>query len=614
MARHKPVYGCIGPYLMEKGGELVDVAQKDLKPIRTTEEAKRRGRNGGIKSGEVRRAKKTMRETARALLSMEVVGDQNQKNLEAFGIDKNDRNYQTAIVVRLLQKALVEGDTSSIRLIGELTGDLNRFRSPFEDAEEVIDMEYPAINLPNNGRDRKQVYEIAPQAGPQTMFMMSPADIIIYGGAAGGGKTYALLLEALRHKDVKGFGGVIFRHNYNQITAEGGLWDASNKLFSQVPDAHPRKSPKLHWRFDGGAKLNFAHIEREEDLKSWQGTEIAYIAFDELTHFTKRQFLYMLSRNRSTCGVRPYVRATCNPDSDSWVADFVSWWIDQDTGYPIADRSGKIRWMCVIKDTIFWADSPDELAEKYEVDLSQCKSVTFIASRLEDNKVLMENDPGYMANLKALPEVDMERLLKGNWKIKAAAGKFFKRTQIGPANMLAQIPTDVIYWCRAWDIAATDETEGGDPDFTSSALIGKRKDGSFVVANVTNDLVKAGDVERLIHTTSIMDRARFGAIYHVHIPQDPGAAGKIVANNYVKMLAGFNVKSDPVSGSKELRATPFAAQWQNGNVYILVADWNDMYFNQLESFPSSSHDDMVDCSADAFNECAEAAFDIDNLL
>ena len=614
MARYKPAYGCTGPYLIGTGGELADVAQKDLKPIRTTEEAKRRGRNGGIKSGEVRRAKKTMRETAKALLSMEVVGDKNQKNLEAFGIDKNDRNYQTAIVVRLLQKALVEGDTSSIRLIGELTGDLNRFGSPFEDTEEVIDMEYPAINLPNNGRDRKQVYEIAPQAGPQTMFMMSPADIIIYGGAAGGGKTYALLLEALRHKDVKGFGGVIFRHNYNQITAEGGLWDASNKLFSQVPDAHPRKSPKLHWRFDGGAKLNFAHIEREEDLKSWQGTEIAYIAFDELTHFTKHQFLYMLSRNRSTCGVRPYVRATCNPDSDSWVADFVSWWIDQDTGYPIPDRSGKIRWMCVIKDTIFWADSSEELAEKYEVDLSQCKSVTFIASRLEDNKVLMENDPGYIANLKALPEVDMERLLKGNWKIKAAAGKFFKRTQIGPANMLTQIPADVIYWCRAWDIAATDETEGGDPDFTASALIGKRKDGSFVVANVTNDLVKAGDVERLIHTIAITDRARLGPIYHVHIPQDPGAAGKIVANNYVKMLAGFNVKSDPVSGSKELRATPFAAQWQNGNVYIVVADWNDMYFNQLESFPSSSHDDMVDCSADAFNECAEAAFDIDNLL
>ena len=280
------------------------MAQKDLKPVRTKEEAKERGRNGGIKSGEVRRAKKNMRETAKALMSMDVVGENNRKNLEAFGISKDDMNYQTAVVVRMMQKALVEGDTSAIRLLGELTGDLNRF-GVIQDAEtDIVELAYPTINLPNNGRDKREAFELAPQAGPQTAFMSSPADIIIYGGAAGGGKTYALLLEALRHKDVKGFGAVIFRHNYNQITAEGGLWDASQKIFGQVPDAHARKSPKLHWRFDGGSKLNFAHIEREEDLQSWQGTEIAYIGFDELTHFTKHQFLYMLSRNRSTCGVK----------------------------------------------------------------------------------------------------------------------------------------------------------------------------------------------------------------------------------------------------------------------------------------------------------------------
>lgn len=590
------------------------MAQKDLKPVRTKEEAKERGRNGGIKSGEVRRAKKSMRETAKVLMSMKVVGDNNKKNLEAFGIKKGDQNYQTAVVVRLMQKALVEGDTSAIRLIGELTGDLNRFGLIPEEESEIVEMTYPAINLPSNGRDKKDAFQLAPQAGPQTQFMASSADIIIYGGAAGGGKTYALLLESLRHKDVKSFGAVIFRHNYNQITAEGGLWDASQKIFNQVPDAHSRKSPKLHWRFDGGAKLSFAHIERDEDLESWQGTEIAYIGFDELTHFTKHQFLYMLSRNRTTCGIRPYVRATCNPDSDSWVADFISWWIDQETGYAIPGRSGQIRWMIVLNDIIYWGDTPEELAKKYEVNVEDCKSVTFIASRLEDNKILMESDPGYLANLKAMTEVDMERLLRGNWKIKASAGKYFKRSQIGPSRMLSEIPADVVYWCRAWDIAATDETEDGDPDFTSGVLIGRRRDGSFIVAHVINQLVKAGDVENLILLTAIADRARFGSIYHVHIPQDPGAAGKIVAHNYVKKLAGFNVKSDPVSGSKELRATPFAAQWQNGNIYVLIAEWNEMYFNQLESFPASGHDDMVDASADAFNECADADFDLDSLL
>lgn len=461
---------------------------------------------------------------------------------------------------------------------------------------------------------------LAPQKGPQEMFLASSADICVYGGAAGGGKTFGLLLEPLRHKNNKNFNAVIFRKEYTQITAPGGLWDSARKVYSYVKGAYSLKTPKLHWTFPSGASVNFAHLGSDADCETWQGSQITMIGFDELTHFSEHQFFYMLSRNRTDSGVTPYIRATCNPDADSWVAGFIKWWIDQDTGYPILERSGKIRWMVRLNEVIHWFDSRKDAVNaaiengmKSEEAETMPKSVTFIASTLQDNKILMKNDPSYLANLQALPEVDRERLLRGNWKIKAAAGKFFKRTQVS-SNMLMQIPNDVIFWCRAWDIAATDEDEGGDPDYTASALIGKRKGGSFVVANVTNDLVKAGDVEKLILATAIADRARFGAMYNVHIPQDPGAAGKIVAHNYVKMLAGFNVKSDAVSGSKELRAKPFAAQWQNGNVYIVIGDWNEMYFNQLESFPASSHDDMVDASSDAFNECADADFNIDNLL
>src|SRR5436305_14925946 len=68
------------------------------------------------------------------------------------------------------------------------------------------------------------------------------------------------------------------------------------------------------------------------------------VCFDELTHFTAHQFFYMVSRNRSTCGVRPYIRATCNPDADSWVADFLAWWIDPQTGLPIPERAGVLRY------------------------------------------------------------------------------------------------------------------------------------------------------------------------------------------------------------------------------------------------------------------------------
>ena len=598
-----------------KGGEQT-VAKKDLIPVRTKEEAKARGRNGGIKSGEVRRQKKSMREMAKAIMEASVSKqmDSVRDTLSRMGIEENDMTYQAAVVVRLIQKAMVDGDTGAVRILGELTGELNRLGYMEYDESNVIDIQYPTILIPENGRDAPKPNMLEPQAGPQTMFMASSADIVIYGGAAGGGKTYALLLEALRHKDVKNFGSVIFRKNHTQITAEGGLWDSSIKIFSQVPDAQQRKSPKLHWRFGSGAKLTFAHLDKEEDLQAWQGTEIAYLGFDELTHFSKHQFLYMLSRNRSTCGIKPYVRATCNPDSDKWVAQFISWWIDQDTGYPIKERSGIIRYMYVLNDVIYWGGSPEELANELNINPNECKSVTFIASRLEDNKILMQSDPSYLSNLKAMTEVDMERLLYGNWKIKSQAGRFFKRVQIPIDGYLEMIPDDVVYWCRAWDLAATSEDENGNADYTAGVLIGKRKTGRYIVADVINKQIKAGEVESLILMTAISDRKKYGQSYKVRLPQDPGAAGKIVAKQYVNSLAGFNVKAEPISGSKELRATPFAAQWQNGFIDVLVADWNEMYFNQLESFPESKNDDMVDASSDAFNELTNNSFDIDSLL
>lgn len=582
------------------------VARKDLKPVRTKDEAKERGRKGGIKSGEARRQKRDMKEAAKVLMEMQVVGDNNVRNLTNFGVAKEDQNYTTAIVVRLMQKALVDGDTNSIRLLAELTGSINgKYGGSSQDDQDIMVAEQLSkleIHIPDNGRNPVRTTAIGPQAGPQTMFMCSPADIIIYGGAAGGGKTYALLLEMLRNKDVPGFGAVIFRHNYNQITAEGGLWDASNKLFNQVSDATPRKSPRLHWQFDSGARLGFAHIEREEDLASWQGTEIAYIGFDELTHFSKHQFLYMLSRNRSTCGIKPYVRATCNPDSDSWVADFISWWIDQDTGYPIAARSGLMRYMCVLNDTVYWGDSPEELEELYNVEPEDCKTVTFIASRLDDNKILMQKDPGYMANLKAMTEVDMERLLYGNWKIRPKAGMFFKRVQVG--SILDEPPTNLVAVCRGWDLAATDEDENQDAAFTAGVMIGRTSDGRFVVLDVINKQLKAGEVRNIIKMTAKLDKQKYGRKCPVRqrLPQDPGQAGKEQAQSYLKMLAGYDVQIKPESGDKATRAEPMAAQWQHGMFDIVSGEWNEEYLNQLESFPDGKWKDMVDAGSNAFSE------------
>lgn len=460
---------------------------------------------------------------------------------------------------------------------------------------------------------------IRPQPGPQEQFMANPADIIIFGGAAGGGKSYALLMDPLRYMKNQRFGAVIFRNEYKQIFNQGGLWDTSEALYGQIKGAVGRMSVGK-WTFKSGAKVEFDYLNRKDDLKKWQGSQIAMIGFDELTHFTEYMFFYMLSRNRSTCGVKPYVRATCNPDADSWVATFISWWINQDTGYPIPERSGKIRWMVRIAEKIHWFDTREEavtFAKSCNVKDHEAeempKSVTFILSTLEDNKILMENDPGYLANLLAMTEVEMERLLRGNWKIKAAAGKFFKRTQIGKNGLLSQIPDDVVFWCRAWDMAATSEDEDGNADYTAGVLFGKRRCGRYLVADVINQQLDAGDVETIIYNTARSDRAKYGFSYRVRLAQDPGQAGKSQAKQYMKLLAGFDVSIQTVSGSKEVRANPLAAQWQHGNVDVLIGEWNDMYFNQMESFPESIHDDMVDASSDAFDECANNTFSLGGL-
>ena len=457
---------------------------------------------------------------------------------------------------------------------------------------------------------------LRPQPGPQETFLSTGANIIIYGGAAGGGKTYGLLLEPLRHKNRDGYGAVIFRKNSIQIYNEGGLMDESIKMYSNIRGAELKRTHRPLWTFGGKGKLSFAHLDGDDDLLKWQGAQITFIGFDELTHFSERQFFYMLSRNRSVCGVEPYIRATCNPDADSWVASFVSWWIDPETGYPIPERSGALRWFIRRDEVIHWADYQEELWEKFSLktkdERQEPKSVTFIASTLYDNKILMETNLSYLANLKALSLVERERLLHGNWKIKPVAGTFFKRSQVG--NMLEFFPADVIRWVRAWDLAATAEDEGGDPAYTSGVLMGKRKNGTYVIADVVNVRMAANEVRQLVKLTAQKDKAQFKRV-RIRLPQDPGQAGKDQAQSYIKFLAGFNVTAVTETGSKETRAEPMAAQWQAGNFDVLEADWNEVYFNQLESFPASKFKDMVDASSSGFAELeVKNTYDPRNLI
>jgi hypothetical protein len=101
----------------------------------------------------------------------------------------------------------------------------------------------------------------------------------------------------LRHYDNPRFGAVIFRRTTTQVRNEGGLWDESMMLYGML-GAHPREVA-LEWSFPSGMRVKFSHLEHEKTVHDWQGSQIAMIGFDELTHFTEKQFFYMLSRNLS---------------------------------------------------------------------------------------------------------------------------------------------------------------------------------------------------------------------------------------------------------------------------------------------------------------------------
>lgn len=409
--------------------------------------------------------------------------------------------------------------------------------------------------------------------------------------------SFALLLEPLRYMDVEGYKAVVFRQNYTQIMAAGGLWDESSKMYRLLPNAVAAMSPKAHWTFNKKAVINFDYLARDDDVYKWQGSQICFIGFDELTHFSEKQFFYMLSRNRSTCGVKPYVRATCNPDADSWVAKFIAWWIDPETGYPIKERSGVKRYFTRVDDTVIWGDTAEECAEKSGVDISLCKSVTFIASSIHDNKALLEADPSYLASLNALSLVERERLLNGNWKIKPAAGLYFPRSGIRIVNT---IPDKLVTTVRAWDLAATEiTTSNKDPDRTCGTLWGRMRNGQYIILDGKRVAKNAANVRDLIVSTAKQDKTIYGTS-KIFIPQDPGQAGKDQSRSYSKILTGYSFMSNPVTGNKITRAEPMAAQWQNGNIYMLEGEWNKPYLDEMDGFPDLLHDDYVDSSSDGF--------------
>jgi predicted phage terminase large subunit-like protein len=172
-------------------------------------------------------------------------------------------------------------------------------------------------------------------------------------------------------------------------------------------------------------------------------------------------------------------------------------------------------------------------------------------------------------------------------------GGLFKREWFAT---IEAIPAGTI-WVRAWDLASTEEMGSNDPDWTVGCKFGYHPPTkTFIIGHILRDRVDPGGVEQMIINTAMQD----GKGVPIFIPQDPAQAGKMQVKYLTQQLAGYNVKFEPATGSKSLRASPLAAQAKVGNVKLYRADWNEPFLEEITAFPTGGHDDQVDASASGF--------------
>lgn len=174
-------------------------------------------------------------------------------------------------------------------------------------------------------------------------------------------------------------------------------------------------------------------------------------------------------------------------------------------------------------------------------------------------------------------------------------GSFFNVDKI---KVELYAPTDLVSQWRAWDKAATK----GEGDFTVGVKVGKDKAGRYWILDVVRGQWDTDERDKIIRTTAEED----GKAVKIRGPQDPGSAGKSDALAFIRLLSGFYVITKPVSGAKQLRASPFSAQVNGGNVSMVEAPWNKTFKDELRVFDKGKHDDQVDAASDAYTECSTA--------
>lgn len=391
----------------------------------------------------------------------------------------------------------------------------------------------------------------------QAIGLVSDAPEIFYGGAGGGGKSDFLLMAALQWVECPNYAGLLLRRTFTDLSLPGSLLDRAQEWLLPTDARWHDKTKTFH--FPSGATLTFGYLEHESDKTHYQGAEFQFVGFDEVTHFTESMYTYLFSRTRRLEGSIVPIRvcATSNPGGigHEWV-----------------------------KERFILSNNPDRLC---------------VRARLEDNPALDLAE--YEKSLSHLDPVTRERIRNGDWDISVSGSKF-KREWF---EIVTTVPAQMRL-VRCWDLAAKEpkpDKSGApskQPDYTVGVLMGESK-GIFYILDVLRVRTTPGNVEALIRQTAELD----GIGVTIVVEQDPGSAGLALFDHYRKtVLKGFATYSSKTTGSKEVRALPFSAAAQAGNVKLLYGRWIKDYLDELELFPMSVKDDQVDASSAAFNRLA----------
>jgi len=390
----------------------------------------------------------------------------------------------------------------------------------------------------------------------QSKFLALDCLEAFFGGAAGGGKSEALLMAALQYVDIPGYAAILFRQTYADLSLPGALMDRAAEWLHGT-DAHWSAQNK-QWTFPSGATINFGYLESENDKYRYRGPEFQFIGFDELTNFTETQYLFLFSRLRRTKNIHVplRMRGASNPGGigHDWVKDrFIG-------------------------------------SERCPAHVPG----VFVPSKIADNYAM--NEAEYTVSLNNLDPVTRAQMLKGDWE--AYEGGMFKREWF---PIVDEAPADAAY-CRGWDKGGT--AGGGDP--SAGVLMCKDKESIWYVVDVIKGQWAATERDKIIKQTATMDKDRYGRNYSVHIEQEPGSGGKQSAEISIKDLAGFDVTATLATGKKAERARPFASQAGAGNVRLVRGPWNRDYLDEVCTFTGAdgARDDQVDATSGAFNHLA----------